>query len=72
MLVTDIVPIPGPLTFDTFATVSKLSATSSSNTILSLTWYKEPPVTIPTLSTAPSEANVTSPSWVTYLYDWLT
>ena len=56
MLVTDIVPIPGPVTLDTFATVSKFSATFSSNTSLSPTWYEEPPVTIPIFSTDPSEA----------------
>ena len=55
-LVTAIVPIPGPFTLDTFPTVSKFSATFSSNTSLSPTWYKEPPVTIPIFSTDPSEA----------------
>ena len=48
VLTTAIVPIPGPLTFDTFATVSKFSATFSSKTTLSLTLYKDPPVTITT------------------------
>ena len=72
VLVTAIVLIPIPFTFDTFPTVSKFSATFSSNTSLSPTWYDEPPVTIPTLSTDPSDAYTIDPVWVTYLYDWLT
>ena len=72
VLVTAIVPIPGPFTLDTFPTVSKFSATFSSKTSLSPTWYEVPPVTTPTLSTDPSEAYTIEPSWVTYLYDWLT